>query len=79
MDYLSSLLEDCKSETLMLMTPRDGISRRLKSAADFDTVWERFPPFDYRQIRSVSLPDLSTNSSISLSAILQSSSMVPNW
>ncbi|THG04822.1 hypothetical protein TEA_008035 [Camellia sinensis var. sinensis] len=52
MDYLSSLLEDCKSETLMLMTPRDGISRRLKSAADFDTVWERFPPFDYRQIRS---------------------------
>ncbi|KAL7209688.1 hypothetical protein ACSBR1_031282 [Camellia fascicularis] len=35
---------------------------RLKSAADSDTVRERFLPSDYRQIisRSVSLPDFST-------------------
>ncbi|KAI8005127.1 putative F-box protein PP2-B12 [Camellia lanceoleosa] len=57
MDYLSSLPEDCKSEILTLTTPRDAcrssaILRRLKSATDSDTVWERFLPSDYRQIIS---------------------------
>ncbi|CAL5416641.1 unnamed protein product [Camellia sinensis] len=37
-----------------------GHLEAIKVRADFDTVWERFPPSDYRQIRSVSLPDFST-------------------
>ncbi|CAI9117842.1 OLC1v1019327C1 [Oldenlandia corymbosa var. corymbosa] len=53
----SSLPEGCISNIISLTTPKDAcrastVSRVFKSASESDTVWERFLPYDYKQIIS---------------------------
>ncbi|KAJ4967653.1 hypothetical protein NE237_014354 [Protea cynaroides] len=54
------LPEDCISKIISFTSPRDAckasvVSTVFRSAADFDLVWERFLPTDYRQILSSSV------------------------
>ncbi|WMV51348.1 hypothetical protein MTR67_044733 [Solanum verrucosum] len=66
--HLSMLLNDCTAEILALTSPLDvcrisQVSKSLKSAADSDSVWERFLPSDYQSIISASLtpvPDFAS-------------------
>ncbi|XP_042502881.1 F-box protein PP2-B10-like [Macadamia integrifolia] len=65
------LPEDCISNILSLTSPRDAcrssvISSVFRSAADSDSVWERFLPSNYRQILSSSSV-LSASPSVFLS------------
>ncbi|CAK9142188.1 unnamed protein product [Ilex paraguariensis] len=53
----SLLPEDCISAIISLTSPRDAcrasaISSAFKLAANSDTVWEKFLPYDYPEIIS---------------------------
>ncbi|XVE84773.1 hypothetical protein DITRI_Ditri17bG0039500 [Diplodiscus trichospermus] len=57
MDMTAILPEVCSSHILSFTSPRDAcrsslVSPIFRSAANFDTVWERFLPFDYKDIIS---------------------------
>lgn len=63
---LSNLPEGCISNIISFMSPKDAcraaaVSLGFKSAADSDTVWERFLPPNYRQVisRASSRPPFS--------------------
>lgn len=60
MDRLSTLPEECLSEILRRTSPEDAsraavVSKGLKSAADSDTVWDKFLPSDLPEIVSKSV------------------------
>lgn len=67
MDRFSRLPEGCISEILSLTSPIDSIrssavSKGFKSAADSDTIWERFLPHDILDIISTSdSPEVYSN------------------
>ncbi|XP_055822101.1 F-box protein PP2-B10-like [Solanum dulcamara] len=59
MDYFGLMPEDCLSEILSFTSAEDTArlsvsSRRFKSAAESDVVWEKFLPSDYQYIISKS-------------------------
>lgn len=60
MDRLSTLPEECLSEILRRTSPEDAsraavVSKGLRSAADSDTVWDKFLPSDLLEIVSKSV------------------------
>lgn len=65
-----SLPEGCLSHILSLTSPIDAgrsaaVSREFRSAAESETIWEKFLPSDYQQIISRSTPlDFSTKKGI---------------
>ncbi|KAA8548445.1 hypothetical protein F0562_000129 [Nyssa sinensis] len=65
MENFSLLPEGCTSHILSLTSPGDvcrssAISHGFKSAAESDTIWERFLPSDYQQIISRSVSPVVT-------------------
>ncbi|PHT64261.1 hypothetical protein T459_31931 [Capsicum annuum] len=59
-NILSLLPEDCTEKVLVFTSPVDVcrvsvVSKSLQSAADSDSVWEKFLPSDYQSIISASL------------------------
>lgn len=61
---------ECISHIISLTTPRDAcisstVCPIFKSAADLDSVWEKFLPSDYNQIISNSVSDSSLITSLS--------------
>lgn len=65
---LSMLSDDCIEEIMALTSPLDVchislVSKSLRSAANSDSVWERFLPSDYQSIisaSSTSVPDFAS-------------------
>ncbi|KAL9408687.1 hypothetical protein AB3S75_047131 [Citrus x aurantiifolia] len=61
---------ECISRIISLTTPRDAcmsstVCPIFKSAADSDSVWEKFLPSDYEQIITNLVSDSSLNTSLS--------------
>ncbi|KAL9408689.1 hypothetical protein AB3S75_047133 [Citrus x aurantiifolia] len=70
MDITDTLPTECMSHIISLTTPRDACRlsvacRVFKSAADSDSVWEKFLPSDYKEIISSSVSNSSLITSFS--------------
>ncbi|KAL5542554.1 hypothetical protein UlMin_010264 [Ulmus minor] len=64
---ISKLPEECISHILSFTSPKDAVRSKLvsplfRSAVDSDVVWEKFLPFDYKQIISQSTATLNSMS-----------------